>query len=330
VHNFFVRNVSEALYLGVQALQSSGRLIKSRNGDVLEFDTPVCTTYTHSRERVLFYKQRDANPFFHLMESFWMLAGRNDVEWISQFNGRINTYSDDGKSFHGAYGYRWRSWFGYDQLERAIERLSAFSNDRRTVIGMWDANYDLVTTNDGKDYPCNTQIFFSERDGKLNMTVVNRSNDMIWGAYGANAVHMSVLLEYMAARLELGVGRYYQVSNNLHAYVEQLDKLKGLTPEYENYLTIGKNQLSYNPPALVDDHICFDEELEEFFNDDKREKFKNSYLEKTAVPMKKSWKLWKNKKIKEAIKEAEKIDDRAWKIACVEWLQRRMKGETNG
>ena len=327
MRSFFVRNVSEALYLGVQALQNSGTLIKSRNGDVLEFETPVCTTYTHSRERVLFYKQRDANPFFHLMESFWMLAGRNDVDWISRFNGRINTYSDDGITFHGAYGYRWRDWFGFDQLEKAIERLSAFPNDRRTVVSMWDPREDLVTTNDGKDYPCNTQIFFSERNGDLNMTVINRSNDMIWGAYGANAVHMSVLLEYMAARLELGIGTYYQVSNNLHAYVEQLDKLKGLVPEFENYLTIGENQLSYNPPLLVDDHTCFDEELQEFFCTS-QENYTNSYLQKTAVPMKKAWELWKTKEIDEAIIKAETIGDRAWRKACVEWLQRRKtKGE---
>ena len=70
MRSFFVRNVSEALYLDVQALKSHGTIIESRNGDVLEFDTPVCTTYTHSRERALFYEQRDANPFFHLMESF--------------------------------------------------------------------------------------------------------------------------------------------------------------------------------------------------------------------------------------------------------------------
>ncbi len=70
-------------------------------------------------------------------------------------------------------------------------RLKTYPNDRRTVVGMWDPWEDLWEENDGKDYPCNTQIYFWERKGQLNMTVCNRSNDMIWGAYGANAVHMS-------------------------------------------------------------------------------------------------------------------------------------------
>ena len=187
-----VRNVSEALYRTVHALQAIGEEVETRNGKALEFPYPVVTCYTHSRERVLFYPDRDANPFFHLMESFWMLAGKNDVDWISKYNGRINNYSDDGVTFHGAYGYRWKHWFGFDQLEVAIQRLLSYENDRRTVVGMWDPAKDFSTGNDGKDYPCNTQIMFWVRDDTLNMTVCNRSNDMIWGAYGANAVHMSV------------------------------------------------------------------------------------------------------------------------------------------
>ena len=60
------------------------------------------------------------------------------------------------------------------------------------------------------------------------MSIVNRSNDMIWGAYGANAVHMSMLLEYMAAMTGFQVGIYYQISNNLHAYKKTLAKLDNM------------------------------------------------------------------------------------------------------
>ena len=104
--------------------------------------------------------------FFHLMESLWMLAGRNDVEWISKYNKKISEYSDDGKTFHGAYGHRWRNHFSggpnkiKDQLDQVMIRLHKFPNDRRCVVSMWDPNIDLVMENKGKDYPCNTQIFF--------------------------------------------------------------------------------------------------------------------------------------------------------------------------
>ncbi len=39
---------------------------QSRNGPVLVIDEPVIITYEKPQERVLFNKERDANPFFHL------------------------------------------------------------------------------------------------------------------------------------------------------------------------------------------------------------------------------------------------------------------------
>jgi len=319
------RGVSEALYLAKQGIESSGVEVQTRNGPALEFPTPVTTTYTHSRERVLFYHERDANPYFHLMESLWMLAGRNDVDWISQFNGRMNTYSDDGVTFHGAYGYRWRNWFGKDQLQKALFRLSTYPNDRRVVVGMWDPRQDLVETNDGKDYPCNTQIMFWERDEDLHMTVCNRSNDMIWGAFGANAVHMSVLLEYMAGMLGYGIGNYYQFSNNLHAYVDVLKKLDGMQPQYEPYLTLGEDGLKYTPPALIDEPSTFDQELLEWFEDIDRLEYENTYLGDTCAQMRLSWRCWKAKNYTSAYYHAHSIGDRAWRKACMEWLDRRLR-----
>ena len=63
---------------------------------------------------------------------------------------------------------------------------------------MWDAKQDLSHRNESKDLPCNTHVYFSIREGFLDMTVCNRSNDLIWGCCGANAVHMSFLQEYVA------------------------------------------------------------------------------------------------------------------------------------
>tara|TARA_R100000655_G_scaffold33022_1_gene65131 strand:- start:8464 stop:9432 length:969 start_codon:yes stop_codon:yes gene_type:complete len=315
------RNVSEALYLAVQALETKGVEVDTRNGKALEFPCPVMTSYSHSRERVLFYPMRDANPYFHLMESFWMLAGKNEVEWISNYNGRMSSYSDDGVTINGAYGYRWKNWFGKDQLEIAVHRLLHYENDRRTVVSMWDPIKDFSIENTGKDHPCNTQIMFWVRNNTLNMTVCNRSNDMIWGAYGANAVHMSVLLEYMAARIDCAVGTYYQFSNNLHAYVDTLEKVKNIEPDYDPYLHLGDNR-NYNPKPLVDEPACFDKELQRWMNNETNT-YTNSYFDQVLTPMDLSWGAWKAKNIDEAVRHAENIEDLAWRKACVEWLMRR-------
>ena len=44
------------------------------------------------------------------------------------------------------------------------------------------------------------------KNGRLQMTVHCRSNDIIWGTYGANAVHFSILQEYVAARIGVDLG----------------------------------------------------------------------------------------------------------------------------
>jgi hypothetical protein len=69
-----------------------------------------------------------------------------------------------------------------------------------------------------KDRPCNTHVYFDCRGLRLNMTVCCRSNDMLWGAYGANVVHFSILQEVLAAEIGVPVGIYRQVSNNFHVY----------------------------------------------------------------------------------------------------------------
>ena len=89
MYTFTARGPSEGLFLAKQALEKEGKPIDTRNGTALEFDSPVLIHYTHPKERVIFYQERDANPFFHLMEALWMLAGRRDVKFVDKFNGRI-------------------------------------------------------------------------------------------------------------------------------------------------------------------------------------------------------------------------------------------------
>jgi hypothetical protein len=77
MHVINARNVNEAYVVGLGYLRAYGKEQNSRMGKVLVVDHPVCTTYERPYERVLFNSERDANPFFHFMESLWMLAGRN-------------------------------------------------------------------------------------------------------------------------------------------------------------------------------------------------------------------------------------------------------------
>jgi thymidylate synthase len=211
-----VRNINEALPEGIWNLKSTGVMEASRNGPVLVHPEPVLTYFDRPEERVLFNRRRDANHIFHLVEAIWMLGGGLYVESILPFNSNYIQYAEEDGAVHGAYGARWRSHFGMDQIVGIVEDFRADPTSRRAVMQMWSAANDLGARK--RDVPCNTGIYFDLRGGVLNMTVTNRSNDILWGAYGANVVHMSMLQELIARALGVKLGRYIQFSNNFHLY----------------------------------------------------------------------------------------------------------------
>lgn len=226
-----VRNVSQALPLGLDYLMTEGTRQPSRNGEVWVSPVPVTTVYQRPWERVLTNPIRDANPFFHLVEAVWMLAGRDDAAALTPYVRRFSEYAEPDGRIHGAYGARWRRHFSdpgqagtyLDQLAEVIGKLKVNPLDRQAVIAMWSPEDDLLGS--WRDRPCNTHVYLRVRDGSLDLCVMCRSNDIVWGAYGANAVHFSVLQEYIAGALGIALGTMTQVSWNYHAYVEPVNRM---------------------------------------------------------------------------------------------------------
>ncbi len=321
-----VRNVNQALHDGLIMLWHQGRKRSSRNGEVRVLDTPVTTVYEKPAERVLFWEARDANPFFHLYESLWMLGGRRDVDSIAFYVDRMRTFSDDGSTLHGAYGHRWLFHFGFDQLAKIGEALRINPEDRRCVLQVWDAENDLAVSS--KDIPCNTHAYFSvSYEGNLDMTVSCRSNDIIWGAYGANAVHWSMLQEYVAALAKRPVGTYYQVSNNYHAYTDVFQPLfdelmaNHLAPFHSVY---GSRIKPY--PLVNTDPEEWGRDLESFL-DEPAGKVRDPFFSCVAVPAHDAYRFHKDGSALEALKQAEKVQATDWRLAMVQWLQRRNSKE---
>jgi thymidylate synthase len=334
------RNVNDALVKGAQLLKEGGRHQDSRAGGTLEYPEPVCTVYGHPLERVLFDPVRDANPFFHLMEALWMLAGRNDVDWLVRFNQRMATYSDDGVVFNAAYGYRWREQFEVeaahgeelrDQLSAIVRLLRADLHSRRAVLQIWDAEADLGVAS--KDIACNTQAMFKVRDGKLNITVSNRSNDVVWGCYGANAVQFSMLLEYLAARIGVEPGHYRQVSDSYHAYYETWPKICDIGHRFRGD-PYACEEVSIYP--LVGHPDSFDGELRRWFEttpeqlslerwdrEAEQAKWRNPYFIRVATPMHNSWFAYKRRDREAAQQWLDRCAATDWQRAGREWLQRR-------
>jgi thymidylate synthase len=343
---FCVQNVNQALQEGLEYIYQEGVREDSRAGPVLVSPCPVTTVYQCPQERVLFSKARDANPFLHLFESLWMLAGRNDATWLDQFVGDFSSrFAQPDGTLHGAYGFRWRRHFDLegggsaylpDQLETIIQLLKKNPQDRQAVLSMWDPAADLGVEA-LRDRPCNTHVYFRVRKEPdfdievspivivphyklvLDMTVCCRSNDLIWGAYGANSVHFSVLQEYLAARIGVHIGKYYQVSNNYHAYQDMLDKLeeKGILEEgYEKEYPAEVTPIVTHPEF-------FDRDLDNFFKGGID--YVNPFFKKVAVPLYWAHRNWKKKNIKSALFFLEQMPDCDWRLAAQQWMDRRLR-----
>ncbi len=215
-----INDINEALPIVLPMLREHGKAFTAdslANGrKTIEWPGLFVTEYSQPTHCVLFDPVRDANPFFHYLESMWILAGREDVATLAHVLPRIKDFSDDGIKFHGAYGHRLRNHFLVDQLDAAIGMLRASPNTRQCVLSIWDPARDLGQRT--KDMPCNDMVMLKIRNGALNITVCNRSNDAIWGCYGANVVQFSMLQMYLAASIGCQVGTYMQLSDSFHVY----------------------------------------------------------------------------------------------------------------
>lgn len=327
MHIIHARNVNDALPQALDYLKGYGQPMRSRGGDVIVSPYPVSIVYQEPRERVLFHPARDANPFFHIFESLWMLAGRNDVAFPASFVKRMKEYSDDGNTLHGAYGYRWRKHFGYDQLDRIVNILQKDQFSRRAVLTMWDPRIDLTENGDNyKDLPCNQQVMFRVGFGKrdepnrLNVMVTQRSGDLVWGTAGSNVVHFSVLQEYLAARLGLVSGTLTQVVMNFHAYLKVFEPLyekMRLHPATDPYVfnTITSYQLIENPKT-------WDRDLALFMEDPSAVGFDNIFFSRVAKPLWWAHTAYKKKDYETALDNAARCAAQDWRLAAKEWLLR--------
>ena len=323
--------VNDALQKGIELIKTSGKPIDSRNGMTIEVDAPVCISYINPRDRVMLNQVRDANPFFHLMESIWILGGRRDVEFLSYFNSRKGNYSDDGVTFNAAYGYRMRHRFGLDQVATVIDLLKVDRNTRQAIIQIWDPT-DLVSAT--LDKACNTQLIFRVRaDGRLDMTVYNRSNDMLWGAMGANMVQFSMLHEYVAAHTDIKIGTYHHITNALHIYTdgpggELWDKVKHI------YTSLSYPNELYNIRMNPKEMVLFDNDITTMFNIMDVTKnpgrcvtalYESDYFKDLIDPMLYVYYTYKESGAKIALSKVYKIKSSDWQMAASGWLRQRVK-----
>jgi thymidylate synthase len=243
-------DISFATAASLRDLVCSGQTIEVRGSKVLELLNRI-TILKQPTQRCLFLPGRGNDPFAAVAETLWMLAGRNDIEWIKEYLPRAPNFSDDGVRWRAAYGPRLRNWSGTDQVRETVKLLRMDRNSRRAVMTLFDPAQDYV---DSLDIPCTNWLSWLVRENRLHLIVGIRSNDIWWGFSGINAFEWSVLQQWMAHWVEAEVGDLTFIAPSLHLYERHFEKAEKTISRFRG-VTCYQHGLSSPPLTLPIDEI---------------------------------------------------------------------------
>jgi thymidylate synthase len=178
-----------------------------------------------ARQRWVLSRAPGLSVAFAIVEVIGILNGRQDSEYLNFFNPRLPRFAGSGPRYDGAYGYRLRATFGFDQLVQAANALKSNPDGRQVVLQIWDAKRDFPShsgTPASEDIPCNVCSMLKLREGKLEWSQIMRSNDVFKGL-PYNFVQFTSLQEVLAGWIGVEPGTYTHFSDSLHVYEQDMD-----------------------------------------------------------------------------------------------------------
>lgn len=214
------RNAEDAFLGELSEIDLTGHEIGVRGALTREL-TGRTFQILHPTQRYISVRGRLNSVVATVAETVWVLAGRNDLEFLGRYLPRARDFSDDGKTWRAGYGPRLRNWQGTDQLREVVELLRSDPTSRRAVISLLDPATDFT---DSRDVPCNNWLHFIRRNNCLDMFLAVRSNDVMWGFSGINTFEWSVLHEVIAQAVGAQVGSQHWLVSSMHLYERHFDR----------------------------------------------------------------------------------------------------------
>lgn len=160
-------------------------------------------------------EHRKWNPTYAMREWLWYQSGDPSAIEISKYAPIWKNMMDENGDVRSNYGWQWRR---NDQLSKVLKILKDNPNTRKAAISIYDGKEIETYSN---DTPCTYAVQFTVVDGKLNMSVLMRSNDL-WYGFCNDQFCFSMLQQHVAQLLELEVGTYYHFAHNLHLYNDKI------------------------------------------------------------------------------------------------------------
>ncbi len=207
-HNLYWRIVRDGVdFAGTKALFNVGFEIEVPNANAI-LDRKVKRNWSYTYAEA---------------EWQWYLSGSPNIKKLGDLYGKIpaiwKRMADEQGDVNSNYGYQ---WCRENQLGKVISMLKENPETRQATISIYDGKeihkYD-------HDTPCTYAVQFTVLDGKLNMSVVMRSNDL-WYGFCNDQYQFSNLQMLVARETGYRMGTYYHFAHNLHLYNDKLPEQK--------------------------------------------------------------------------------------------------------
>lgn len=168
------------------------------------------------------FRARKLNLKYAKEELKWYLRGDKFDQSIEQHATMWQKIRQEDGSYFSNYG---QYIFGQNQIHFVLDELRKDPNSRRASIVLLQP-YHLFL--DNKDVVCTYGINFRIRDKRLDMTVMMRSNDVIFGTTNdvfCFAMVYRMVFAILSQYMPINVGYYTHFVNSLHVYQRHFDMI---------------------------------------------------------------------------------------------------------
>lgn len=213
------KNFPEMWEKAVKKVWENGERVKTdydKKGDPLSRDVTA----------MMVVHEPDSEPMYH--RAGFPMSINELFDYVDEVvdGTRDDLVSKLGYTYHDRiYNYRDNIGreIGINQIDYVVKELKRSGYSRRAQAIVWNPKVDI--NSDGEDVPCLQRLWFRVIDGKLNMNIHMRSNDLFKATF-SNMIAFFGIQKEVAERLGVPVGSYCHVADSLHIYGSYFEEVE--------------------------------------------------------------------------------------------------------